>query len=465
MKNTINRTIGLVLGTVILLAGIIVGSLYYYIMERIAETDLNNYKNTAVNNFTVSLAIHLWNYDKQAIELVGATMLESREIVGIGVFDEKNHVIFEKRKIIGLNSYDAVKEVRHDGNVIGQVKIAFSKDILWEIKKGVITASGLVVLAIVVSFFPLAHLLLTRIIVNPIAKLTKGTEIIESGNLDYRVGLNSKDEIGQLSNAFDKMTSKLKESYGALEKKVAERTQELERSNNELQQFAYIASHDLQEPLRMITSYMQLIEQRYKNKLDKDADEFITFAVDGANRLKAMINGLLDYSRVKTYGKPFAVVNCETVLENALADIQIAIKENKAVITHDPLPVIAADEDQIAEVFQNLLRNALRYRKKEEPPHIHMSCKQERGEWLFSFRDNGIGIEPQYKDRLFIMFSRLHGRGEYPGTGIGLAVSKRIVERHGGRIWVESEYGKGSTFYFTIPVPEQAGTNKGGEKV
>jgi light-regulated signal transduction histidine kinase (bacteriophytochrome) len=168
--------------------------------------------------------------------------------------------------------------------------------------------------------------------------------------------------------------------------------------------------------------------------------------------MKEMINGLLDYSRVKTHGKPFAAVNCETVIENALADLQIVVEENKAVITHDPLPVIAADEAQLAEVFQNLLRNAIRFRKKDELPRIHVSGRKEGGEWLFSFRDNGIGIEPQYKDSLFVMFRRLHGRGEYPGTGIGLAVCKRIVERHGGRIWVESEYGKGSAFNFTIPV-------------
>ncbi len=227
---------------------------------------------------------------------------------------------------------------------------------------------------------------------------------------------------------------------------------ELKRSNEELQQFAYIASHDLQEPLRMVSSYVQLIEQRYKNRLDKDADEFIAFAVDGANRMREMINGLLEYSRVGTHGKPFAATSCEDLFENVIANLQIAIEENSAVITHDPLPVVSSDDVQLTQVFQNLISNAIKFRKKEQPPHIHISARQEGREWSFSFQDNGIGIEPQYKESLFIMFKQVHGRKEYPGTGIGLSICKRIVERHGGRIWVESEHGRGSTFYFTIPI-------------
>ncbi|MBI3585195.1 MAG: PAS domain S-box protein [Nitrospinae bacterium] len=231
--------------------------------------------------------------------------------------------------------------------------------------------------------------------------------------------------------------------------KIIRYSEDLSRSNEELQQFAYIASHDLQEPLRMVASYVKLIERRYKGRLDKDADEFIEFAVDGANRMKEMIEGLLEYSRVKTYGKPLVPTDCEGILSDALNNLQMTIKENNAVVTHDPLPDVLADDVQIGRVFQNLISNAIKFRKKEEPPRIHISAQQEGREWVFSFRDNGIGIKPQYKDGLFTMFKRVYSRKEYPGTGIGLAVCRRIVERHGGRIWVESEYGSGSAFYFT----------------
>jgi PAS domain S-box-containing protein len=227
---------------------------------------------------------------------------------------------------------------------------------------------------------------------------------------------------------------------------------ELKRSNEQLQQFAYIASHDLQEPLRMIASYLQLIERRYKGKLDKDVDEFIGFAVDGAGRLQNMVGGLLEFSRVETRGKPFEAVDCEAVLEKSLDNLKLAVTESGAQITHDPLPTVMADMSQLIQLFQNLIGNAIKFRKKEEAAQIHISAERREKEWLFAFRDNGIGMEPQYKDRIFGIFQRLHGRDEYPGTGIGLAVCKRIVERHGGHIWVESEPGKGATFYFTIPV-------------
>jgi PAS domain S-box-containing protein len=226
--------------------------------------------------------------------------------------------------------------------------------------------------------------------------------------------------------------------------------EELRRSNAELERFAYIASHDLQEPLRMVASYLQLLERRYKGQLDQDADEFINYAVDGANRMKALINDLLAYSRVGTRGKEFAPVDCEEVLQGVLANLQVAIAENNAVITHDALPQVMGDAVQLESLFQNLLSNALKFRG-EKPPLIHIGVTLKDTEWVFSVCDNGIGIEPQYFERIFIIFQRLNSRQEYPGTGIGLAISKRIVERHGGRMWIESQPGKGSTFYFTLP--------------
>jgi PAS domain S-box-containing protein len=239
------------------------------------------------------------------------------------------------------------------------------------------------------------------------------------------------------------------------ENDLAQRSQDLARSNAELERFAYVASHDLQEPLRMVTSYMQLIARRYRGQLDADADEFIGFAVDGANRMKALINDLLAYSRVGTRGKPFAPTDCEEALAYALANLQIAIKESAATVTHDPLPTVLADEQQLVQLLQNLIGNGLKFHSAA-PPQIHISASAAEQMWTFAVRDNGIGVEPEYFERIFIVFQRLHGKDEYPGTGIGLAVCKKIVERHNGRIWVESTPGAGSTFYFTLPVAEPA---------
>ncbi len=237
----------------------------------------------------------------------------------------------------------------------------------------------------------------------------------------------------------------LVEARQALEQSVAE----LGRSNTDLQQFAYVASHDLQEPLRMVSSYTQLLAKRYKGKLDADADEFIAFAVDGANRMQRLIQDLLAYSRVSTGGRQFESTSLEAALNYALESLRNAVNESGAVITHDPLPTVLGDEKQLAQLFQNLLSNAVKFRG-EEPPRIHVSAKRTNAGWLLSVRDNGIGLDSQYADRIFVIFQRLHTRQEFPGTGIGLAICKKIVERHGGRIWVESELGKGTTFYFTV---------------
>lgn len=236
-----------------------------------------------------------------------------------------------------------------------------------------------------------------------------------------------------------------------LEKLVEARTEELARSNRELEQFAYVASHDLQEPLRMIGSYVQLLERRYKDKLDQDATEFIAFAVDGAQRMQRLINDLLMYSRVGTRRKELTRTSCENVLDLSLANLQTAIGESGAEVTHDALPEVMADETQFLQLFQNLIGNAVKFRG-EDPPRIHVSATQADNEWIFAVKDNGIGMDVEQAERIFMIFQRLHTREEYPGTGIGLAVCKRIVERHDGRIWVESEPGNGSAFSFAIPV-------------
>jgi signal transduction histidine kinase len=241
-----------------------------------------------------------------------------------------------------------------------------------------------------------------------------------------------------------------------LEQRVADRTaelneraKELARSNSELQQFAYVASHDLQEPLRMVASFTQLLAKRYGEKLDDDARDFINYAVDGATRMQTLISDLLNYSRVGTQGKPLEPTDSEALFKRVLESLRFSIEETGATIVSDPLPTVMADPQQLGQLFQNLLTNAIKFHG-EEPPHIRISTERNGNDWKISVRDNGIGISQEHADRIFIIFQRLHTKTEYPGTGIGLAICKKIVERHGGRIWIEPSPGGGTTFCFTI---------------
>jgi light-regulated signal transduction histidine kinase (bacteriophytochrome) len=233
-------------------------------------------------------------------------------------------------------------------------------------------------------------------------------------------------------------------------KELAERVEELARSNAELERFAYVASHDLKEPLRMVTSYTRLLARRYKGKLDADAEDFINFAIDGASRMEQLIQDLLVYSRVGIRDLFFKPTDCEVVLKQAMANLQAAIQESGAVLTHDSLPTVTGDATQLVQIFQNLIGNSIKFRG-DRAPCIHIAAKDKGDEWVFSVQDNGIGIDPQYSDRIFVVFQRLHNREEYPGNGIGLAICKKILENHAGRIWLSSQPGKGSTFYFALP--------------
>ncbi len=226
----------------------------------------------------------------------------------------------------------------------------------------------------------------------------------------------------------------------------------LTQSNKDLEQFAYAASHDLQEPLRMVSSYTQLLEKRYQGKLGTDADEFVGYIVDGVSRMQKMINDLLEYSRAGRKEQELEAIDCNAVFDGALANVKATIEESGAVVTHDPLPTMIADGPQLAKVFQNLISNAVKFRSKEESPRVHIAAEEKQNQWLFSVRDNGIGIDPQFHNRIFAIFQRLNTKEEYPGSGVGLSICRRVVERHGGKIWVESELGKGATFYFTIPI-------------
>ena len=253
------------------------------------------------------------------------------------------------------------------------------------------------------------------------------------------------------------LEEKLKLAYDNLEQKVEERTKdllksniELKRSNEELERFAYVSSHDLQEPLRMVALYSQLLEKRYKDNLDSDANDFINYIVEGAQRMKQLIDDLLEYSRVKSQVAEFEKVNFEQILDTVLHNLSISIIENNVIISHDPLPIVLADKNQMLQVFQNLISNAIKFHGPNQA-EINISAKKDRKEWIFQVSDNGIGIKPEHQKQIFEVFKRLHTREQYSGTGIGLSITQKIIKHHGGQIWVESEPKKGTTFYFTIP--------------
>jgi light-regulated signal transduction histidine kinase (bacteriophytochrome) len=242
--------------------------------------------------------------------------------------------------------------------------------------------------------------------------------------------------------------SALKRTEDALRQSMAE----LARSNADLEQFAYVASHDLQEPLRMVTSYVQLLAKRYTGKLDTTADEFIQYAVEGTMRMQRLIQGLLAYSRVGSQGRPFEPTDCSAVIDQVCTNLKVAIEETEATVASNGLPTVMADTTQVTQLFQNLIANAIKFRKPGEPPHVQLKAVRHDQEWLFSISDNGIGLHPKHANRIFALFQRLHAYAEYPGSGIGLAICKKIVERHGGHIWAESQPNDGATFFFTLPM-------------
>ncbi|OGP92952.1 MAG: hypothetical protein A2156_10390 [Deltaproteobacteria bacterium RBG_16_48_10] len=472
-------------------AGLLINDIISY--RKTIVQDLSTLAEVIGTNITAALS---FNDKKSARETLSA-LKAIPDVVTAAIYTKDNRLFaFYARKLgeekvssslsqaregyhFSNNRLDVFQKIILDGETIGILHVRSDLEkidsrVNWYIGTGIV----IVILSSLVAYLLSSRLQV--VISRPILHLTQAIKSVSDAK-DYSIRgkKESDDELGVLIEGFNEMLSQIQKRDMALqgaqteleerahelqkelsERKRAERalkelTKELARSNKDLEQFAYVSSHDLQEPLRMVTSYLQLLVKRHKSRLDADAQEFINFAIDGANRMHRLINDLLTYSRVGTRGKELEPTDSEKVLEYSLNNLQVAIEEKGAVITHDPLPTVMADDVQLGQLFQNLIGNAIKF-QGEEPPHVHITANPNGGDWIFSIRDNGIGIPKEYSDRIFVIFQRLHNRDKYPGTGIGLAVCKKIVERHGGNIWLESEVGKGTTFYFTIPEKKES---------
>jgi signal transduction histidine kinase len=322
---------------------------------------------------------------------------------------------------------------------------------------GAATTTNIVLIAIAAGFALIIAALavgLRRAAIRPISRLAEEVRTVSRGDFEHPVEQSGPREVRELGADVNSMRERILQELSAL--KVAhdeldKRSTELERSNAELEQFAYIASHDLQEPLRKVASFCQLLERRYKRQLDERADQYIAFAVDGAKRMQILINDLLAFSRVGRVVREHVVVSCDAVLEQALTNLAYTIEQTGATVEADPLPEVSAEVPLLTTVFQNLIGNALKFRG-DETPHVRVTVRRDGDFWEFCVADNGIGIDEEYAERIFVIFQRLHNKADYPGTGIGLAMCRKIVEYHGGRIWLDTTVESGSRFCFTLPV-------------
>jgi signal transduction histidine kinase len=293
--------------------------------------------------------------------------------------------------------------------------------------------------------------------IRPISRLAEEVRTVARGDFSHKVEQSGPREVRELGADVNLMRERILQELSALKAAHAEldrRSTDLERSNTELEQFAYVASHDLQEPLRKVASFCQLLERRYKRQLDERADQYIAFAVDGAKRMQILINDLLAFSRVGRVVREPDIVSCDAVLEQALANLSYPIEQTSAVIEADKLPTVSAEVPLLTTVFQNLVSNAMKF-KGEQAPHVRIAVRRDGEFWEFAVSDNGIGIDEEYAERIFVIFQRLHNKADYPGTGIGLAMCRKIVEYHGGRIWLDTSVESGSRFCFTLPVIDE----------
>jgi signal transduction histidine kinase len=314
-----------------------------------------------------------------------------------------------------------------------------------------------VIAALVIAALITTTIMLRRTVTLPIGSLARRVRRVALGEFDRKVRSRGPRDIGALADDIDSMRRRILQELAASRDAHAQldaQARELERSNVELEQFAYVASHDLQEPLRKVASFCQLLEQRYKGRLDERGDQYIAFAVDGAKRMQQLINDLLSFSRVGRAAGDLEPVDLDDVLRRALADLGAAIEESGAKVEADPLPTVNGEASLLALVFQNLIGNAVKFRS-DQTPEVRISVERQDGEWLFACSDNGIGIAPEYAERVFVIFQRLHAKDQYAGTGIGLSMCRKIVEYHGGRIWLDTDNDSGTRFRFTLPALEE----------
>ena len=365
----------------------------------------------------------------------------------------------------GTPVYAAAVPVLQGGKPVAAVLVGFDAEVISAKVRQMLMANLAVGVLVLLAGALVLLLTLSAFVTRPLAALVSQiTGLHERGEDDSarRVTEQWQDEIGDLARSFNALMQALERTTVSTERLAAEveerkraqavldeRSQDLARSNAELEQLAYVASHDLQEPLRMVASYLQLVEKRYADRLDADGHEFIGYAVDGAKRMQALINDLLAYSRAGARGGPLQPVEIDAVLDTAIANLGLSIGEQQVRIERGRLPTVLGDPTPLVQLFQNLIGNAIKFRSAR-PPVVRVEGEADGPWWRFSVTDNGIGIDAEYRERVFVLFQRLHGRSEYPGTGIGLAICKRIVERHGGSIWIEDSPGGGTRFVFTL---------------
>jgi signal transduction histidine kinase len=457
-------TLALVIVITVLLG--IAGVIAYRSVYETRWEDLHKGHRTLADQLAVGFASPLWNFDRPTIGKIAEGAFHEENISGLIVLAEDGTVVHVRsrdpqawdrileRDPVGESDIVETRPILFEGEPIGRLKVMATKrfvqrDLRATQSHVVLGIAGLD-LAVILSLYVLLH----RVILRPLKRIEEyAVAVSAGGRSDPQEPL--RGELGVLQKSILEMIRQLDARYTALEQGRAELKQantELARSNAELQEFAYVASHDLQEPLRAVAGCVELLQERVHGMLDAKGEELITHTVEGTFRMQTLIEDLLALSRVVTRAGPAAATDSDKVLQQALANLSVAIKESGAEVTHDVLPTLTVDPTQLLQLFQNLISNAIKFRGKE-PPKVHVSAARDGAAWRFSVKDNGIGIEPQYFERIFRIFQRLHTRREYEGNGIGLAVCKKIVERHGGRIGLESALGRGSTFSFTIPDP------------
>jgi signal transduction histidine kinase len=392
---------------------------------------------------SVTTQAHLWrtHYAQPAISRItqsGKPVTGAGTVTGKAEFDALRGKIAALQDDISVARVHAMAELNDSAAVLDVVFIA--------------VAAGLAATVVLLAVG------LRATVIRPLHKLAAEARLVADGNFEHRVDLTGPREVTDLAADVNAMRERILQALAESRQANAllqEHTEELERSNAELEQFAYVASHDLQEPLRKVASFTQLLQRRYAGQLDARADQYIEFAVDGARRMQALINDLLQYSRVGRTNREAALISSDAALNQARSNVAAMIEETGATVETGHLPLVLAELTLLTAVFQNLLSNALKFRG-DKPPRIVITCTKDEPFWLFSFTDNGIGIEPEYADRIFVIFQRLHERSAYPGTGIGLAMTRKIIEYFGGRIWLDTAYTEGSRFLFTLPIPAEA---------